>query len=267
MDSKHKNILYMVGGAALLYLLFRKSDDGTSDTGGSSSSGSDLNSLFGSGLKNPGKQAMLVDTRAASPVVSPAGKALMSPAPETEAEYMPADAARLVQSHLNWFFDSLKQKGAEGVNAPKLARNGQADANTLKAFWLWLNILWRARYIVGDDVLLGHKVPHPSALGYGFLKGLWSMPDIKPEKSVYIPTSDIMGSGRPEDYTIYRLYSQSDPNLTGAFSNKLINHMQRMVGVAPTPRDWEIIKAAYDNYRENPKYVNSPPPYPKSWPQ
>lgn len=264
MDSKHKNILYMVGGAALLYLLFKKSDDESSDT---SSSGNDINSIFGSGLKNPGKQAMLVDTRATSPIVSPSGKVLVSPAPETDAEYMPGDVAKLVQAQLNWFFDNLKYKGAEGVNVPKLAKNGQADANTLKAFWLWLNILWRARLIVGDDVLLGYKVPHPSALGYGFLKGLWNMSDIKPEKSAYIPTADIMGSGRPEDYTIYRLYSQADPNLTGAFSNKLINHMRRMVGVVPTPRDWEIIKAAYDSYREKATYGNAPPPYPKSWPQ
>ena len=267
MDSKYKNILYIAGGAAALYLIFKKSGDDPADTGAGDKSADSLSNIFGDGLKNPGKQAMLVDTRVANPVVTPAGKTLMSPAPETEAGYMPKESAKLVQAHLNWFFDSLKYKGAEGIKTPKLVVNGQADANTLKAFWLWLNILWRARLIVGDDVLLGYKAPHPNALGFGVVKGLWTMSDIKPERSNYIPTSEIMGRGRPEDYTIYRLYSQSDPNLTGAFSNKLINHMKNAAGVAPTPRDWEIIKNAYEKYKENPVYKNAPPPYPSSWPQ
>ena len=266
MDSKYKNILYIGGGAAVLYLLFKKSGDDPADTGDGNKPADELSSIFGSGLKNPGKQAMLVDTREANPIVTPAGKVLMSPAPETSAGYVPRESAKLIQAQLNWFFNSLRAQGVEGLDVPKLPLNSQIDANALKAFWLWLNILWRARLIVGDDALLGYKAPSLEALGIGIARGLFTA-NPKPERAVYIPTSEILGKGRPEDYTIYRLYSQSDPNLTGAFSNKLINHMKSMVGIRPTPRDMQILKNAYESYIENPVYKNAPPPYPSSWPQ
>jgi hypothetical protein len=161
-----------------------------------------------------------------------------------------------------------------------LPENDQMDVNGLKAFWVFMNIIWIANHLVGDHVLLGYKHAPPqyvSASG-----NTWRLTNNimnffrEPLKYNYVPTSEYIGRARPSDYVVHRLSSTTTQNLTGAFSQKLIDYLRSIADVEPSPQDIYLLQTAYSWYINNPDYLGKgifikdyppfPGPYPKEWP-
>lgn len=290
-DKDTKMILYGVGGAAAVYFLYKII---SSSSGGDNSSGGDkkqliaeptasrpegvpeggvqdLAALFKTSLDKPAVQARMADNRESSPIVTSFGRQLVSPAPPTSAPQISKHRGQTIQAHLNWFFGELAKAGADTKGLPKITVNGEVDANTLKAFWVWFNTIWCARHLAGDEVLLGiAKQPAKLVPGYyGTMRKI---------KYTYVPTADKIGRGTPADYAIYNLFSRNDSNLTGAFSDKAIDNVMYAFKGGLTPHDLKLLKLGYDAYLDNPTYdpkgkwwqISSmidvyPNPYP--WPQ
>lgn len=279
MDSKYKNILYIAGGAAVLYFVFRSK--GSDSDAAKPPAGIDYKSIFETGVKSGGRQAMQIDSRNPTPVVTPTGKILIMPAPATAAGTMPKEKALALQRHLNWFFSRLKmqQDMDENFSFKPVKENGQAGIDTLKAFWLWFNIAWCASNMVGDYALAGQAPVEAACLATKtrrLIEATTFREDLtKKAPFNYVPPSSVLGKGQPSDYSIYVLFDLQDPNLTAAFSEKAIEWMAAKAGVVPTERDWRLLKRGLDQYLSNKSYKASgdfitdrpfPSPYPSSWP-
>jgi hypothetical protein len=235
-----------------------------------------------------GLSDMLVtaDSKRTTPVVTPSGDLIMNPPPPTAWEPMRPNDAKFLKSHMNRIASKLKTTDGKqwrlGPNGQLLREDDQFDVNALKAFWVFMHMLWIANHIVGDQVLLGNKHADPQFVSEAGNKyrmaysiGNWFK---DPVQYNYVPLSEHLGRSRPSDYAIYKLSSTSTPNLTGAASPKLITYLRSVADVEPSPQDLFLMQAALDEYRGNPDYTKKPwhrfmkglppipHPYPKEWP-
>lgn len=221
-----------------------------------------------------------------TPVVTPLGNLIVDPPPPTLWEPMRPSDAKFIKSHMNKIAAKIKKKDGSplrlGPNNRPLSEDEYMDVNALKAFWVFMNIMWIANHLVGDDVLLGYKAPpakYEAVVQFADYRAVFSWAAKffnSPHKYNYVPITEHIGRARPSDYVVYKLASTTMANLTGAFSQKLIDYLRTVADVEPTPHDLLLMQCAYETYMDNPNYLKTgifvkdyppfPSPYPAEWP-
>jgi hypothetical protein len=287
------DIALALAGAAAAYfvvkMFMQKGGKGGGSGGGGAlppGGGFDPSLVGGNGGGGISDTLVAPDSKRTTPVVTPAGELIMNPPPPTAWGPMNPHDARFLKAHMNRIASKIKTKDGKqlrlGPKGQLLREDDQFDIDALKAFWVFMNVLWVANHIVGDQVLLGHKHANPQFVSEAGNKyrmaysiGNWFK---DPVEYNYVPLSEHLGRSRPSDYAIYKLSSTSTPNLTGAASPKLISYLRAVADVEPSPQDLFLLQTALDEYRGNPDYTKQPfhnfmrglppipHPYPKEWP-
>ena len=285
------DIALALAGAAAAYfvvkMFMQKGGGGGKGGGGALPPGGGFDPSLVGGNGGGGISDTLVapDSKRTTPVVTPAGDLIMNPPPPTAWEPMNPHDARFLKAHMNRIAGKLKTKDGKqwrlGPKGSLLREDDQFDVNALKAFWVFMHMLWISNHLVGDDVLQGYKFPpadYKSAQARFWGSTFSTIGEMfdKPVPYNYVPLSEHLGRARPSDYAIYKLSSTSTPNLTGAASPKLISYLRAVADVEPSPQDLFLMQAALDQYRRDPDYLGRgyiikdapkfPSPYPKEWP-